>query len=131
MNIRKYFAEHAGIGVMATADRIGHVNTAIYARPHIFDDLTVGFIMRDRLTRKNLRENGYASYLFYEHGSRYKGMRLKLKLLGEINDPELISNLSRRNNGSADLPAEEPRFLVNFSVENCLALIGGKEVEIQ
>ena len=116
---------------MATADNKGQVNTAIYAKPHIFDDSTVGFIMRDRLTRKNLLENGHASYLFHENGTTYNGLRLKMKLVGESNDQELIAKLSRRSESSGDLTANEPRFLVSFSVEKCLSLIGGKEVEIQ
>ena len=50
MILKKYFTEHAGTGVIATANDEGHVNTAIYAKPHIFNDSTLGFIMRDRLT---------------------------------------------------------------------------------
>jgi len=131
MNLEKYFSEHTGTGVMATADNTGQVNTAIYAKPHIFDDSTVAFIMRDRLTRKNLLENGHASYLFYENGPSYKGLRLQVKLVDESNDQELINRLSRRSGGSGDTTADESRFLLRFSVEKCLSLIGGKEVGIQ
>jgi len=131
MILNKYFSEHTGTGVIATADKKGNVNTAIYAKPHIFDDSTVGFIMRDRLTRQNLLENGHASYLFYQHGTSYKGLRLKVKLLSESTDQELITRLSRRSNGPGDATATEPRFLLKFSVEKCLSLIGGKEVDFQ
>lgn len=116
---------------MATADNKGQVNTAIYAKPHVFDDSTVGFIIRDRLSRKNLLENGNASYLFYEKGSSFKGLRLKLLLLGESNDQNLISELSRRPKTSGNLYTDESRFLVTFSVDKCLSLIGGEEVGIQ
>ncbi len=131
MILKEYFTEHTGTGVLATADEKGNVNTAIYAKPHVFDDSTLGFIMRDRLTRKNLLENGYASYLFHESGPSYKGVRLKLQLLGESNDQELVAKLSRRNKEPGNSISDEQRFLVKFSVEKGVALIGGESVEIQ
>jgi hypothetical protein len=38
--------------VLATSDSGGKVSTAIYARPHVLEDSTVAFIMRNRLSRK-------------------------------------------------------------------------------
>ena len=131
MNLKEYFAEHTGAGVLATADKNGIVNTAIYARPHVFDKSTLAFIMRDRLSRKNLLENGHASYLFHESGGTYKGVRLRLKLIGESTDHELLSNVSRSHGGERDIPADEPRFLVRFSLEKCFSLIGAQEIEIE
>jgi hypothetical protein len=131
MNLNNYFTEHTGIGVLATADKNGIVNTAIYARPHVFDDATLGFIMRDRLSRKNLLENGHAGYLFLENDGAYKGLRLRLKLIGESTDHELLSNASRSHGGERDKPADEQRFFVTFSLEKCFSLIGGEELEIE
>ena len=130
MNLKKYFTEHAGTGVLATADRNGIVNTAIYARPHVFDDSTLGFIMRGRLSRKNLLENGHAGYLFLENGESYKGMRLRLKLISESNDHELLSIVSQSRGDDRDNPTKEQRFLVTFSLEKCFSLIGAEEIEI-
>jgi hypothetical protein len=131
MIIKNYFTENRGTGVLATADRAGNVNTAIYARPHVFDDATLGFIMRDRLSRKNLLESGHASYLFLENGGSYKGLRLKLKFLDESTDPELLSRLSRRSQHAGNSTPDEQRFLVKFMVERGFSLIGGEDVEIQ
>ena len=64
MNLKKYFDEHQGFGVLSTADQDGRVNAAVYARPSCFDDGTVAFIMPDRLTHSNLQSNAHASYLF-------------------------------------------------------------------
>jgi hypothetical protein len=131
MNLKNYFTEHTGMGVLATADRKGIVNTAIYARPHVFEDSTLGFIMRDRLSRKNILENGNAGYLFLESGETYRGLRLRLKLMGESTDHELLSKALRSHGSDRDNPTNEQRFLVTFSMEKCFALVGGEEIEIE
>ncbi len=50
MNLNQYFGNTKGLGIMSTADATGKVDAAIYARPHIMEDGTLAFIMRDRLT---------------------------------------------------------------------------------
>lgn len=131
MDLNVYFKEHTGTGILATADENGKVNTAIYARPHVFDDKSVGFIMRDRLSRQNLLKNGSANYLFLESGVGYKGMRLGLKLIGESTDLELIAALSKRKRSTQQENADEARFVVSFSVEKGLALVGGDEINLE
>jgi len=130
IDLKLYFNGHTGSGVLATADGRGVVNTAIYARPHVLEDSTVAFIMRDRLSRKNLLENGYAGYLFRENGEGHQGLRLHLKLLQESTDHELLKQPSRSPGNGRGHAVEETRYLVTFSVEKCLALIGDKEFEI-
>ncbi len=130
MNLKNYFKENVGTGVLATADAKGNVNTAIYARPHFFKNSTMALIMRDRLSRKNLLENGSANYLFRENGKSYNGLRLKLTLIDESNDSEMIAKISRRSNPNKKSESNEQRYLVNFSVEQCFSLIGGTDIEI-
>ena len=55
--LKDYFENTNGVGVMATADKEGKVNTAVYSRPHFLEDGSVAFIMRDRLTHHNLQSN--------------------------------------------------------------------------
>jgi hypothetical protein len=43
--------------VLATADGDGKVNSSVYARPHMMEDGSLAFIMRDRLTLKNIQSN--------------------------------------------------------------------------
>lgn len=131
MDLRGYFKEHTGTGILATADENGKVNTAIYARPHVFDDKSVGFIMRDRLSRQNLLKNGSANYLFLESGAAYKGMRLGLKLIGESSDQKIIAALSKRKMSGLQGNHDEARFLVSFSVEKSLTLVGGDEIVLE
>lgn len=128
MELIEYFASTTGTGVLSTSNGKGEVNSAVYAKPHVIDNRSIQFIMRDRLSRANLKENARACYLFVEGGSGYKGVRLYLSMTGEEQDEEKINNLSRRPMKSEDNGTE--RFLVAFNVERALALIGGDEIEL-
>ena len=66
MDLAQYFDKAKGVGVLGTADPEGKVDLAIYARPHIIDDQTVAFIMRDRLSHANVVANPHVGYLFIE-----------------------------------------------------------------
>ena len=65
-------------GVLATADSEGRVDAAVYSRPHVMDDGTAAFIMRERLTHENLKSNPHAAYLFMEKSEKFVGKRLFL-----------------------------------------------------
>ncbi len=64
MKLKEYFASKKGVGVISTSDNQGRVDSAIYARPHVMNDGSLAFIMRERLTHKNIGENPFAVYLF-------------------------------------------------------------------
>lgn len=128
MNLRSYFTEHTGTGILATADKNGVVNTAIYARPHILEDGKIAFVMRDRLSHKNVIENPGASYLFKENGSGTEGIRLRLTRLEEFTDHAVLDEPSRKPGGEM---THENRFFVTFQVDRCFRLVGGDEVSVQ
>ncbi|HSO21049.1 MAG TPA: pyridoxamine 5'-phosphate oxidase family protein [Desulfosarcina sp.] len=125
MNLKTYFEETKGMGVLSTADREGKVNAAVYARPHIMDDGTLGFIMRDRLSHHNLRSNPHAAYLFREERPGYKGIRLHLTKAHEESGTPLVKELCRRC--YVDDKPDTVRFLVTFTVDRELPLIGSGE----
>jgi hypothetical protein len=122
--LKAYFDQTTGHGVLATADVRGQVNQAVFARPHLMDDGTAAFIMPHRLTHKNLQENPHAAYLFMESGPGWKGKRLYLTKLREEQDTELLYSLRRRSYPKEMEKKEEPRFLVFFRVDKVLPLIG-------
>ena len=126
MTLKEYFDNAKGYGVLATADSAGKVNAAVYARPHVMDEKTVAFIMAERLTHENLKSNPWASYLFHEAGGGWSGKRIYLKKLKEEQDEKLIQEICRRCDYSGyDV---KNRFVVYFSVESVLPLIGSQEV---
>lgn len=130
MTLREYFSGASGIGVLATADSDGKVDAAVYSTPHILEDGSVAFIMRERLTHHNLRSNPWAHFLFIESGGRTGGVRLYLKKLKEDDDPALIAEMTRRHLSPAEDKALGPKHLVYFSVEKVLPLIGSGQSPI-
>jgi hypothetical protein len=119
--LQEYFENTKGFGVLATADSSGKVDAAIYSRPHFLEEKTLAFIMRDRLTHHNLQSNPSATFLFVEEGTEYKGKRLFLKKSREENNPDLVKKIKRRKYTDEN---EEPTFLVYFTVEKELPLVG-------
>lgn len=129
MKLETYFNDNKGAGVLSTANKDGVVNSAIYARPHVFQADQVAFIMRDKLTHANLLENSSANYLFIEEGPGFHGVRLYLEKIDEVQDSEKIASLSRRSiNQSGDA---EQRFLVTFKVVKLLVLVGDEELALE
>jgi len=125
MSLSDYFANAKGAGVLATADAKGHVDAAVYARPHVIDEETVAFIMADHTSHGNLQSNPHAAYLFMEDGGAYTGKRLYLTKVGEESDPEKIRALRRRPLPKECEPdAGDPRFLVTFRVDRVRPLVG-------
>ena len=120
-DLRSYFENAKGLGVMATSDKEGKVDAAVYSRPHFMEDNTVAFIMRDRLTHLNLQSNPHAAFLFVEEGPGYIGKRLYLSKVREEENSDLIHTISRREYPT---PPGENRFLVFFNIDNVLPLIG-------
>ena len=126
MTIKDYFENTKGLGVLSTADNHGRVNSAIYSRPHVMEDGSLAFIMRDRLTHKNTELNAHAVYLFREDGPGYNGKRLYLTKVREENDADLIESLSRRSYPS-DKDRRESRFLVYYKLDKERPLVGSIE----
>lgn len=123
MELREYFENTKGFGVLSTADAQGKVDAAVYSRPHVMEDGTIASIMSDRLTHENLKTNPHAVYLFLEEGPGYRGKRLYLTKTKEEQDAQLIDEICRRCY-PRELEAKEPRFLVFFRVDEELPLIG-------
>lgn len=131
MNLKQYFEANHGSGVLATADKDGMVDAAIYSRPHVFEDGTVAFLMRERLTYHNVQANPYATYLFVEGGTGYSGIRVYLKRIKEDQDPDLIAKMTRSWLSPEEDKAEGSKHLVHFKIEKILQLIGSEQADIK
>jgi hypothetical protein len=127
MDLKEYFENNRGTGIISTADSEGNVDCAVYARPHVMEDGTIAMIMRDRLSHRNLESNPKAAYMFIEKGPGYKGKRLFLTKIREEKDSELIASLQRRTYSEDDAATGEGKFLVYFTVDKELPLIGSGE----
>ena len=123
MDLKKYFDENKGTGIIATADAQGMVNMAVYSKPQFMENDEIAFIMMDKLTHHNLQSNDKAAYLFKEEGSGYSGKRLYLTRLREEKDSELLYSIRSRKFHSEEKD-DKIRFLVFFKIEKVLPLVG-------
>jgi len=123
MNLKSYFDQTKGLGILSTANYDGQVDAAVYSRPHVMDDGSVAFIMRDRLTHYNLQTNPHAAYLFKEDGTGYQGKRLFLTMINEEEESDLLYQL-RRKSYPPEKERREAKHLVFFQVDRTLPLIG-------
>jgi hypothetical protein len=125
MDLKAYFEEKNGRGILATADSEGKVDLAVYGKPHFMEDGTIALIMADRLTHHNLQSNDQAAYMFMEDGAGYKGVRLFLTKISEEQDSDRLYAMrskkypSKREEGKT-------RFLVFFTIDKQLPLIGAE-----
>jgi len=126
MELKSYFEETKGFGVLSTSNAVGVVNAAIYSRPHVMEDGSLAIIMNDHQSHKNILENPKAHFLFMESGPGYKGKRLSITMLREEEDTELLHDLCRRCHPKDLEQDKSPRFLVFFSVSSDRPLIGEK-----
>jgi hypothetical protein len=124
MTVKDFFDGKTGTCILSSADRRGQVTTALYSAPRVMEDGTVCFIMRERLTYRNVLENPHAACMFIEHAEGYKGIRLFLTRIGEDNDPGLIARMTRRHLSPEEDKAKGPKHLVMFRVDRILPLIG-------
>lgn len=124
MDLYDYFENTRGLGVLSTADGDGLVNAAVYSRPHIMEDNTAAFIMRDRLTHANLQTNPRAVFLFKADGPGYTGQRLYLEKLSEEQDSPRLQEMKRRSLSPEKDMEKGPKFLVIFKITKVLPLIG-------
>lgn len=130
MKLKDYLEEKQGISILSSADQEGKCTTAIYSKPRIMEDNTVAFIMRERLTYRNIRNNPHAAYMFIENNAGYQGIRLFLTKIREDNNPDIIARMTRRNLTPEEDREKGPKHLVVFRVDMILPLIGAGECRV-
>lgn len=130
MTLKDYLEDRSGICILSSAAKSGKVATAVYSAPRVMEDDMVCFIMRERLTYRNVIENPHAACMFIEHGGGYQGVRLFLTKIREDDDRDLIARMTRRHLSPEEDKAKGPKHLVIFRVEKILPLIGDVGTDI-
>jgi len=124
MNIRHYFENTEGTGILATCGPEGRVNQAIYSKPFVIDDKTVALVMKQQTSHKNLRNHLQASYLFIEKGVGCKGIRFCLTMQNEEKNRSLITALREEQPCIYPKEDDSDKFLVFFEVDRIRPLVG-------
>ena len=81
--VMEMFNRKTRIGALATADKDGNVNAAVFGSPRMIDEETVIMAIGDNRSYKYLQENPRASFIVIEPGDapmQWKGIRLYLEL---------------------------------------------------
>lgn len=123
MDLHDYFETSNGYGVLATSSKDGQVNIAIYAKPHMVDENTLAFIMRNRRSYANLHSNPTAAYLYIEKDGGYLGKRLHLTKIREDKAPDVIDAIRRKQRTHTGPDSDST--LVFFHIDEIRPAVGG------
>jgi hypothetical protein len=125
MNLTDYFAKANGTGILATADAQGKVDLAIYAKPVVIDKNTIAFVMRERLSHKNVEGNPQAAYMFIEKAGG-KGLRLYLLMEREETNSSIVNKIIAEHPEISPVQDDANKYLVLFKVAKVRELAGEK-----
>ena len=119
-NIRDLINAPGRVGVLATTDRAGNPNAAVFGSPHMPDDLTLVMGLADTRTAQNLLETGRAVFLSVlpgATGADTRGARIYLKVrVMEKEGPNLDMIKEKIRSVAGDRPAARIRYAVFFDV---------------
>ena len=93
------FNKETRIGALATANKSGEVNAAVFGSPRMIDEDTVIMAIGDNRSYRNLQENPKASFLVVEPGqapATWKGVRLYLEVDSMERHGELLDSFREK-----------------------------------
>ena len=124
---RELVNDPARIGVVATTDREGHPNVAVFGSAHMPDDLTLVVALGETRTAQNLLENGRAVFMSVvpdANPMKTQGCRVYLKLRTLENEgPNLEAARARVAALSNEKAAAMIRYVAYFDIEAVRPLI--------
>lgn len=125
--VRNLVNDPRRVGVVATTDREGNPNVAVFGSAHMPDDLTLILALGDTRTSQNLLETGRAvfmSVLPHENPMKTQGCRVYLKVrLMENEGPNLDTEKARVAEVSNEKAASMIKYAVFFDIEETRHLI--------
>jgi hypothetical protein len=118
--VMEMFNKKTRIGALATANRKGDVNAAVFGSPRMIGEDTVVMAIGDNRSYRNLQENPKASFIVVEPGEApqsWKGVRLYLEVdsmerYGELLDSFRESIRDVAGDRSADAIVAAIRFKI-------------------
>jgi hypothetical protein len=130
MDLKSYFEQHEGIGILATCDPNTFVDMAVYARPLVVNQTTIAFVMRQQLSHQNIRGHLNAAYMFIEKTrehktcSDYKGIRLYLTMQREEINQSVIEEMRKKDPCIYPKEDDSEKYLTFFAVTRIRPLVG-------
>jgi hypothetical protein len=131
MDLKAYFQNHDGIGILATCDPNTRVDMALYVKPLVVDQTTIALIMRQRLSHQNLKALPNACYMFIEKGTNsqdFKGIRLYLTMKHEEINQSIIQAMRKKQPWIYPEGDDSEKYLVFFSISHARTLVGDSSI---
>ena len=126
-NARELVNNPHRVGVVATTDRAGHPNVAVFGSAYMPDDLTLVVALGETRTAQNLLEDGRAVFMSVlpdENPMKTQGCRVYLKLRTLENEgPNLDEAKARVAALSNEKAAGMIKYVAYFDIESVRPLI--------
>lgn len=126
-SVRDLVNDPRRVGVMATTNRDGEPNAAVFGSPYMPDDLTLVMGLADTRTAQNLLETSRAVFLSvlpHEDPMKTQGTRLYLRVrVMEREGANLDAIKEKIRAGAGETAAARVRYAVFFDVESARPLI--------
>ena len=118
--VRGYLQAEGRSNVLATTDKSGKVNLAVFGSLALADDATVVVMVGDNRTYTNLQENPSSSCLVTLHGKtgmQQEGCRLYLKVRSIEDEGKMFDEIKGKVRAKVGDAAEMLKHLVWFDIE--------------
>jgi hypothetical protein len=126
-SVRELVNDPKRIGALATTNREGLPNVAVFGSPYMPDDLTLVMGLGDTRTAQNLLETGRAAFLSLLPGEspmQSRGARVYLRVrLMEKEGPNLEAIKDKVRKAAGERAAARIRYAVFFDIEGTRPLI--------
>jgi hypothetical protein len=128
--VMRMFNKKTRIGALATADKDGNVDAAVFGSPRMIDEDTVIMAIGDNRSFQNLQENPKASFIVIEPGespTEWKGARLYLELDSFERYGELLDSFRKNiREVAGDRSANAIVAAVRFKITDVRGLVAPK-----
>ena len=129
--VMRMFNKKTRIGALATADKDGNVDAAVFGSPRMIDEDTVIMAIGDNRSFQNLQENPKASFIVIEPGesqTEWKGARLYLELDSFERYGELLDSFRKNiREVAGDRSANAIVAAVRFKITDVRGLVAPKD----
>lgn len=118
--VRGYLQAEGRSNVLATTDKSGNVNLAVFGSLALADDATVIVMVGDNRTYVNLQENPLASCLVTLHGKtgmQQEGCRIYLKVRSIEDEGKMFNDIKEKVRARVGDAAEMLKHLVRFDIQ--------------
>jgi hypothetical protein len=125
--VMKMFNRQSRIGALATSNKNGDVNAAVFGSPQMIDEETIIMAIGDNRSFQYLQENPKASFIVIEPGetmAQWKGVRLYLEVSEFERYGEVLDSLRERiRKVAGDTSANAIKAAIRFKVVDVRPLI--------